>query len=117
MSDSWITFFVWIGLFLLYFSVEFVISIFFTFKIKHVAESEYTKAAFTGSMSTFLFMFSTLLAAWMASTTFADDYFFNSVILMLFWTTLSLALGNFLATISIPKMQKIFNRNKKSKEK
>lgn len=57
----------WIGTFTLYFLVEFIINIFFTYKIRHVSKDNYNKAAIAGSISTFLFMFATLLAMLLAT--------------------------------------------------
>ncbi len=113
---------VWIGVFFIYFTIEFVIAIFFTYKIAFVSKDNYTNAAFCGATSTFLFMFSTLVAAYVSSKTgFLDDWFFGSALLFLFWTTSSLTTGNFIATLLIPKINKLIlkrkNKNKKEIKK
>lgn len=114
--DVIITILVWIGIFLAYFSVEFVINLFFTYKIKNVSESDYKMAGIAGSISTFLFMFSTLLAATLGQSAFVSNHFFGSTILFLFWTTTAYSLGNYFATISIPHIErKIKDKFKKNK--
>ena len=110
---------IWIAVFFIYFIIEFVISMLFTYKIAFVSKDNYNKAAFFGATSTFLFMFSTLIAAYvMNQSTFIDNWFFSSPLLFLFWTTISLTIGNFCATIIIPKINKILlNRKNSNKEK
>lgn len=117
-------FLIWLGVFAGYFLVEFVINLFFTYKIKHVAQEEYTKAAFAGSISTFLFIFSTLIAAVIGVSLIGSGHendlfsntFFDSKILFMLWTTFALAVGNFCATISIPFIEsKLFKGKKEEK--
>ncbi len=117
------SFLIWIGVFALYFFVEYIINLFFTYKIKHVGSENYTKAAFAGSVSTFLFMFSTLLAALLGVTLIGGENtgelfssaFFDLKIVFIIWTTLALSIGNFCATISIPLIEKILKKRKKEK--
>ena len=117
--DGFIIFLVWLLVFVAYFIVEFIINLFFTYKIKHVSDGDYKRAAITGSISTFLFMFSTLLAA-TATSDFINNFFFDMTILFLFWTVLAISFGNFWATMLIPKIEKILEKrrnNKKEKKK
>lgn len=108
---------VWFGVFLIYFLVEFFVSLLFTYKISFVSKDDFQKAAIFGSISTFLFMFSTLNAAYFASqTSFIDDWFFSSSLLFLFWTTVSLTIGNFFATILVPKINKLIEKKNKGKK-
>lgn len=111
---------IWLTVFTCYFIVEFVINIFFTYKIKHVSSGEYTKAAWAGAVSTFLFIFSTLLAAILGislidGVTEFSHAFFDSKLLFIVWTTLGLTVGNFMATISIGHFER--KREEKNKEK
>lgn len=114
---------IWILVFIAYFLVEFVINLFFTYKIKHVTEGDYKKAAMAGSVSTFLFMFSTLIAAVLGtalvggihSEELFSNVFLDSKLVFIIWTTLGLAIGNFCATISIPVIEKKL-KNRKNKE-
>jgi len=78
-----ITIIIWLSIFALYFLTEFMISFFFTYKIANVAKEKYTAAAFTGATSTFFFMFSTLLAAYLSKGNFVNNYFFSSSILFI----------------------------------
>ncbi len=120
--DILISVMIWLGIFTVYFLVEFVINLFFTYKIKHVGNGDYKLAAMAGSISTFLFMFSTLLAAGLGTALIGGNNvgtefsktFFDSKIVFIVWTTLALSIGNFFATISIPLLEKIF---KKEEEK
>ncbi len=113
---------IWLGVFVLYFAVEFVINLFFTYKIKHIGTGDYTKAAMAGSISTFLFMFSTLLAAAVGvalidGVSVFSQAFVDSKILFILWTTFALSVGNFCATIAIPLIEKVLKKNKEvSKE-
>ena len=108
---------VWIVVFFVYFLIEFIISLFFTYKISFVSKEDYNRAAMAGATSTFLFMFSTLIAAYLSSqSSFIKEWFFNSPLLFLFWTTTSLTIGNFTATMLIPKINKIISKRKKKKE-
>ncbi|BDU67601.1 MAG: hypothetical protein TYPL_2540 [Candidatus Tyloplasma litorale] len=111
----------WIFVFVCYFSVEFIINIFFTYKIKYISKDDYKKAAFAGSTSTFLFMFSTLLAAILGSNlvdgnTKFSHYFLDKWVVFLFWTTFSLSMGNFWATLTIPILDRKFKKRKEKKE-
>jgi len=108
---------VWIVVFFVYFLIEFIISLFFTYKISFVSKDDYNKAAIAGATSTFLFMFSTLIAAYLSSqSNFINKWFFSSPLLFLFWTTTSLTIGNFTATMLIPRINKIILKRKKKKE-
>lgn len=116
---------IWLGVFIGYFLVEFVINIFFTYKIKHVSQGDYPKAALAGSISTFLFMFSTLIAAVLGAglvggdnqDTLFSNVFVDSKLLFIVWTTLGLAAGNYCATISIPIIENKLKRNKEKENK
>lgn len=116
---------IWVGVFIAYFLVEFIINLFFTYKIKHVTEGDYNKAAIAGSISTFLFMFSTLIAAVLGTSLVGGEHsgelfsrvFADSKILIIIWTTLGLAVGNFCATISIPVIEKKIKKNKEKGNK
>lgn len=122
--DILISALIWVGVFILYFLVEFVINLFFTYKIKHVGTGEYNKAALAGSISTFLFMFSTLLAAVLGTALVGGDNvgsvfsesFFNLKIVFILWTTFALSVGNYCATISIPFIEKKLKKNKTTEE-
>lgn len=107
---------VWFLIFLIYFAIEFVISLFFTYKISFVSKNDYNKAAVAGATSTFLFMFSTLIAAYVTNQQgFIDEWFFCSALLFLFWTTSSLTIGNFCATLLIPHINKKIEKRKQEK--
>ena len=108
---------VWLAIFLLYFLTEFMISFFFTYKISNVAKEKYTAAAFTGATSTFFFMFSTLLAAYLSKGHFVDYYFFSNSLLFIVWTALGLTVGNFTGTVLIPKFNKLINKFKERRIK
>lgn len=125
--DIFICIISWIGIFFLYSLTEFVINLFFTYKISYVAKNDFQRAAIAGSISTFLFMFSTLLAILLATNEevfkvlFINEINDDSIklwmqIIYLFVTTCAFAIGNFLATISIPKLSKR-KEKKKNEEK
>ncbi|NQX83434.1 MAG: hypothetical protein HRS50_01810 [Mycoplasmataceae bacterium] len=114
----------WIGIFLLYFIIEFIINLFFTYKISYVTKNDYNKAAITGAIATFLFMFSTLLAMLLSSNISLMSFLFMNntssfeieiwmQIIYLLITTISFAIGNFAGTISIPKINKFLKREDK----
>ncbi len=122
----------WILIFILYFMVEFSISIFFNYKISFVSKDNFKSAAIMGSISTFLFVFTTILAMLFSTnvtlikTLFNDDSI-NSVddieiwmqIVFLLYTTFAFSTGNFTATILIPRINKKFEKikNRRLKEK
>lgn len=116
-----INFLIWMGVFIAYFSIEYIINIFFTYKIKHISQGDYIRAAFAGSVSTFLFMFSTLIAAVLGVALIGSSNegelfsstFLDSKLLFIFWTTLALAIGNFCAVMSVPRLDKILKGRKK----
>ncbi len=114
-------FLIWVGVFIAYFLVEYVINLFFTYKIKHVSQGDYLRAAMAGSVSTFLFMFSTLIAAGLGVALIGQEHagsdfsaaFFDLKIVFILWTTFALSVGNFCAVVSVPVVDKILKGNKK----
>lgn len=114
----------WVGIFLLYFIVEFVINLFFTYKIAHVSEKDFKKAALAGSISTFLFVFTTLLAMLFTSNINLMNVLFVGdasdgiqmwmQLTYLFITTLAFSMGNYCATVSIPKLNKLLEGKKEN---
>ncbi len=91
-----------------YFIVEFVINLFFTWKIKAIGENKYTQAAIAGSIATFLFIASIFLGTIITYLTGTRDtqWELSSQIILALTIVLGMALGNFVATISIPKIER-----------
>ncbi len=100
-----------------YFIVEFIINLFFTWKIKSIGEDKYTQAAIAGSIATFLFIASIFLGTIITYLTGLDGTSWKTweQVTLALIICLGMAIGNFTATVSIPKIERKIKGNKNGK--
>ena len=93
-----------------YFFVEIFVSIFFNFKVFMITKENFKIAAINGALATFLY------SGLMALSAFVAIHGLDGAIWFIFASAFMMALGNFFATLMVPKIHKIIKKEFKKKK-